>query len=80
MGHLFLVIDPSHFIDIKTFKNKVSSIRSRLRSSADSVLVAGDLEFEGLEKRKNAIEISDYVYSELQNIADEFDFSLEIES
>ena len=80
LGHLFLVIDPSHFIDIKTFKNKVSSIRSRLRSSADSVLVAGDLEFEGLEKRKNAIEISDYVYSELQNIADEFDFSLEIES
>ena len=80
LGHLFLVIDPSHFIDIKTFKRKVSSIRSRLKSSGESVLVAGDLELEGVEGRKNAIEINDHVYSELQNIAAEFDFSLEIES
>ena len=43
-------------------------------------MVAGDLELEGVEERKNAIEINDHVYSELQNIAAEFDFSLEIES
>ena len=48
LGHLFLAIDPSHFIDIKTFKRKVSSIRTELQESGDSVLVAGDLEFQNI--------------------------------
>ena len=80
LGHLFLAIDPSHFIDIQTFKRKVSSIRKELQESGDSVLVAGDLEFQHMGDTAHEIEISDHVYRELLGISSEFDFSLEIES
>ena len=79
LGHLFLVIDPSHFIDIKTFKRKVSSIRTELQESGDSVLVAGDLEFQNIGERMANIEISEPVYQEIVDIASEFDFCLERE-
>lgn len=80
LGHLFLAIDPSHFIDIETFKRKVSSIRKQLQESGDSVLVAGDLEFEHIDSRVDNIEISEHMYQELLGIASEFDFCLEKES
>jgi L-2-hydroxycarboxylate dehydrogenase (NAD+) len=79
LGHLFLVIDPSHFIDIETFKRKVSSIRTELQESGDSVLVAGDLEFQNIGERMANIEISEPVYQEIVDIASEFDFCLERE-
>jgi len=79
LGHLFLAIDPSHFIDIETFKRKVSSIRTGLQESGDSVLVAGDLEFQNIGERMANIEISEPVYQEVVDIASEFDFCLERE-
>jgi LDH2 family malate/lactate/ureidoglycolate dehydrogenase len=77
LGHFFLAIDPSYFIGIETFKQKVSSIRSELKRSGSSVIVAGDLEFEGIEERMNGVEISNDLYRELREIAIEFNFSLE---
>jgi len=76
LGHIFLAINPSHFIKLETFKKKVSSIRAEIRESGDGVLVGGDLEFDGIEDRFNDIEISDHLYGELKEIAYEFDFYL----
>tara|TARA_R110002020_G_scaffold212028_2_gene418413 strand:+ start:249 stop:1283 length:1035 start_codon:yes stop_codon:yes gene_type:complete len=79
LGHFFLAIDPEYFIGIDLFRKKISDIRDELKQSGESVLVAGDLEFEGIEERKSDIEIDNHVYSELQNIAAEFEFYLEKE-
>ena len=62
---------------IDLFRKKVSEIRSELKQSGESVLVAGDLEFEGIQNRMDSIDINKDLYRELNQIAIEFDFCLE---
>ena len=64
---------------METYKIKASSIRTELQESGDSVLVAGDLEFQNIGERMANIEISEPVYQEIVDIASEFDFCLERE-
>ena len=77
LGHFFLAIDPEYFMGIDLFRKKVSEIRSELKQSGESVLVAGDLEFEGIQNRMDSIDINKDLYRELDQIAIEFDFCLE---
>jgi L-2-hydroxycarboxylate dehydrogenase (NAD+) len=75
IGHFFLVIDPTHFIDIALFKNKVSEVRKELKKTGDCVLVPGDIEFEN---KSNEIEIDSDLYNEIKIIACQFNYDLEV--
>jgi len=76
MGHFFLVINPSHFIEIELFRNKVSEVRDELKKTGNCVLVPGDIEFEN---KSDKIEINSDLYNEIKNIALQFDYNLEVD-
>ncbi len=77
LGHFFIVIDPSHFIDINLFKqiagNILTSLRSSKRKSEEQqIFTPGEKEYISKMKRmKNGIPITDNLLKEMRQMHDE---------
>lgn len=76
LGHFFIVIDPSHFIDINIFKQTAGNILRALRSSpqkeGERIFTPGEKEYEMKEKRmRDGIGLSDNMIAEMRIMNDE---------
>ena len=69
-GDFFIAIDPSKFVDIKTFKEETEEFIREIRSSGDTI-VPGDIEVANIAKNeKNGIPIDENLYEQLKEICD----------
>lgn len=82
VGHFFLALDPSFFIDIDTFKARMDDMIDRLKNSekADGqtrIFVHGEKEFEEYELRaKNGIPLDARTVESLMGFSREFELDL----
>ncbi|MDY6787331.1 MAG: Ldh family oxidoreductase [candidate division WOR-3 bacterium] len=76
LGHFFIIIDPSHLIDIDLFKNTAGNILRQLRNSAavkgERIYTPGEKEYyTSLERKKNGIPITDNLLEEMKSMDEE---------
>ena len=69
IGHFFLCLDPSAFVDIKTFRQNVANVMKELKTAGHLVLIPGEPEFLcRMEAEENGLGISDELYKELTEL------------
>lgn len=82
VGHFFLALDPSYFIDIDTFKTRMDELITRLRSSRKAsgqnrVFIHGEKEFEEQDRRlKQGIPLDAKTVEKLTQFSIEFQVPL----
>ena len=69
-GYLFIVINPTIFVDIKTFKDEVSELIKEVKSSKGDVLVPGERAKSTMEKNLNNgfLEIDEKIVEEIKKL------------
>jgi len=76
-GDLVIVLDPSKFSDLETFKEEVDEFIAEVKGSGN-VFIPGDMEVRNIkDRKKNGISIDDNLVSQIKEIADELSFDLD---
>ena len=84
VGHFFLALDPSFFIDIESFKTRMDDLINRLTSSAKAegqarIFVHGEKEFEEYDNRiKNGIPLDARTLESLLGLSSEYKIPLQL--
>ncbi len=82
VGHFFMALDPSYFIEIDTFKARMDDVIQRLKASEKAegqkrIFVHGEKEFEEEERRRsNGIPLDDRTSEILREYSDELSIEL----
>ncbi|MFX1533128.1 MAG: Ldh family oxidoreductase [Promethearchaeota archaeon] len=82
VGHFFMAIDPSYFIDLKSFKKRMDNYIDLLKNSEKAegqtrIYVHGEKEFEEHERReKNGIPLDMRTVESLTKISEEHDVEI----
>ena len=83
VGHFFMALDPSFFIDIESYKTRMDDMINRMKNAekADGqsrIFVHGEKEFEEHDRRaKNGIPIDERTAESLVDFSDEFSIDLQ---
>lgn len=84
IGHFFLALDPSFFIDIEQFKERMDDMISKLRNSEKAhgqsrIFIHGEKEFEEYERRiKNGIPLDKKTIEVLKKFSEDFNVELKL--
>jgi L-2-hydroxycarboxylate dehydrogenase (NAD+) len=66
IGHFFLCLDPSAFVDIETFRKNVTNVMKELKTAGHMVLIPGEPEFlSRMEAEENGLEFPEELHREL---------------
>ena len=82
IGHFFMALDPSYFIDIESFKTKMDEMIARLKGAEkaegqDRIFVHGEKEFEECDRRTaNGIPLDERTAESLLGLSEEFSIDI----
>ena len=82
VGHFFMVLDPSYFIDIDSYKTRMDDLINRMKNAEKAegqsrIFVHGEKEFEEHDRRAdNGIPIDERTAESLVGFSDEFSIDL----
>jgi LDH2 family malate/lactate/ureidoglycolate dehydrogenase len=84
VGHFFQLIDPSRFMPVENFKNRVDQMIDEIKSSpkaagVNEIFLPGEIEL-GIEKKRFAegISLSDEVYEDIKQVGVECGINIEV--
>lgn len=70
-GDLYVVIDPTKFVDFDEFKQNTEDFISQIRATGENVAIPGDLEVKRIvDAEENGIAIDEKLYNQLKEICD----------
>lgn len=76
-GDLYVVIDPSKFVDFDEFVENTEDFVSQIRATGETVAIPGDLEVKRIaEAEANGIAIDEKLYEQLKSICDDLDIDI----
>ncbi|MFW9787406.1 MAG: Ldh family oxidoreductase [Candidatus Thorarchaeota archaeon] len=84
VGHFFMVLDPSYFIDIESFKSRMDQMITDLKNAEKAegqsrIFVHGEKEFEEHQRReKQGIPLDEKTVESLTGLAQEFSIDLKL--
>ena len=76
-GDLYVVIDPSKFVEYNEFLKNTEDFLSQIRASGENVAIPGDLEVKRIaEAEANGVPIDEKLYEQLKEICDNLDIDI----
>jgi L-2-hydroxycarboxylate dehydrogenase (NAD+) len=84
IGHFFLALDPSFFMDLDLFKERMDDMIDKLRNSEksdgqDRIFIHGEKEFEEYDRRsKTGIPLDEKTVEVLKKFSTDFNIELKI--
>jgi LDH2 family malate/lactate/ureidoglycolate dehydrogenase len=83
VGHFFMALDPSFFIDIESYKTRMDDLINRMKNAEKAegqsrIFVHGEKEFEEYDRRaENGIPIDERTVESLIGFSDEFSIDIQ---
>ena len=77
-GDLYVVIDPSKFVDFGEFVANTEDFVTQIRATGETVAIPGDLEVKNIaEAEANGVKIDEKLYAQLKEICDNLDINID---